>query len=141
MLLTPSKVKLTALGLFRNRLLLQASNGLLGTLSLELTAPIAAAPGIKRTLQGIALPAKDVVTVLAITGTGVFISWMCDTGDRKGDAYPSPIEYTRGCPFSGQMLLSLNGLVSHITSYINCGKRTGWLAGHGPVDSKEPVWG
>ena len=36
---------------------------------------------------------------------------------------------------------SLNSRVSHITSYMTCGSLTGWLAGHGPEDSKLPLSG
>jgi hypothetical protein len=60
----------------------------------------------------------------------------------EDEFYPSPMEYTKGWePSSGQMLLSLNSVVSHMTSYINCGILTGCDAGQGPPDSKDPLAG
>lgn len=56
--------------------------------------------------------------------------------------HASPVEYTKGwLPSSGQSPGSLNGVVSHMTSYITWGRRTGCVDGQAPVDSKDPVLG
>ncbi|OAG12346.1 FAD/NAD(P)-binding domain-containing protein [Paraphaeosphaeria sporulosa] len=54
--------------------------------------------------------------------------WWREENDK---ALLSPVESTNGwLPSAGQSSLLLKADVSHITSYINCGTCTGWLAGH-----------
>jgi hypothetical protein len=60
---------LTALDFLCDSLLLLARGGLLGSLRLEGRAPVASATGIESALQRVALPAKDVITVLTKSGT------------------------------------------------------------------------
>lgn len=62
--------QLTSFGLLGYRLLLLARQGLLDRLGLEHGAAVSAAAGVERALQRVALPAKDVVAVLAVSGTG-----------------------------------------------------------------------
>jgi hypothetical protein len=54
--------------LLRHSLLLLARHGLLGCLSLEGRAPVAGAASIEGTLESIAFPTEDVVTMLAKPG-------------------------------------------------------------------------
>lgn len=61
--------RLTSLNVFRNCLFLLAGSCLLGGLSLEFAALVVGAPSIQGSLQGVALPAEDIVSVPSVSDT------------------------------------------------------------------------
>jgi hypothetical protein len=70
------------------------------------------------------------------------MSSMLNHEGKISSTYGSPMLYTNGFePSAGHRFGSLNSLVSHITSYITWGSLTGWVSGHGPVLSKDPLLG
>jgi hypothetical protein len=109
-------------------------------LCLESSTCIAVAALIHSFLQRAFFPPEDIVAVLAVAGSSH--SSALHRNVWTNQAYLSPMEYTKGWePSSGQMLLSLKSVVSHMTSYINCGILSGCDAGQGPPDSKDPLAG
>jgi hypothetical protein len=48
--------------------------------------------------------------------------------------------YMKAGPESGQMLLSVNLLTSHISSYMTWGSLTGWLDGQAPPPVAPEPW-
>lgn len=110
------------------------------TLSRQSSTGVSKATLIHSLLQRAVFPAKDIVAMLAIASSIVFLASFSLLSSQITHA--SPMLYTKGCePSSGQRAASLKVVVSHMTSYMSCGICMGCVAGQGPLDSKEPVVG
>lgn len=140
--------QLTSVDIFVNKLWLGALDRICSRLSRELATDVSCATLVKGSLECITLPSEEIVAVLGVSGsvsipTGFAqLDIQASIVFQKIATYGSPVEYTKGwLPSSGQMFGSLNGVVSHMTSYMSCGRRTGCVDGQGPVDSKEPELG
>jgi hypothetical protein len=63
--------ELTAFHVFDNHLLLGAGDGILSTLRLELLARVTSTPGVQCALQRVALPSKEIVSMLPMASSAI----------------------------------------------------------------------
>jgi len=86
---------------------------------------------IHRSLEGIAFPPKEVVTVLSVTSSIRLKVRRLSIARGEMFTHGSPMLRTNGwLPSVGHM--ELNSRVSQYVSYKIVGTRTGWLAGQTP---------
>ena len=157
---------LTSINIILDRLLQGALDRLLKGLALEHGADVSRAAGVHGALEGIALPAKHVITVLRVAvpancGLVMRPNLPLNTSligvYTREETYLSLVLHTKGCePSSGHKSGSEKGVVcgggsnrrgsqdgsgkiitSQMVSSMTCGTLTGWVEGQTPPSGAE----